>query len=68
MLVLTQTDSDKTGKSYYGETNLYLLSTVANQNCRVELDAIGPIHEVSWSPHYAEFVVVYGSLRDCKLL
>lgn len=60
VLVLTQTEVDKTGKSYYGETNLYLLATVNNFDCRVSLDKEGPIHDVAWNPSSREFAVVYG--------
>ena len=37
LIVLAQTEVDKTGKSYYGETNLYLLSSNGDFDCRVEL-------------------------------
>lgn len=37
LLFLTQTDVDKTGKSYYGETNLYMLSANGTFDCRVSL-------------------------------
>lgn len=37
LLVFAQTDADKTGKSYYGETNLYLMTVVGNYDCRVTL-------------------------------
>ncbi|KAL7273823.1 hypothetical protein RUND412_003300 [Rhizina undulata] len=60
LLVFAQTDADKTGKSYYGETNLFLISVVGNHDCRVELDKEGPIHDVTWSPNSKEFGVVYG--------
>ncbi|CAI2182208.1 5350_t:CDS:10 [Funneliformis geosporum] len=60
LLVLTQTDVDKSNKSYYGETNLYFLSVAANYDCRVGLDKDGPIHDVTWSPNSKEFVVIYG--------
>jgi translation initiation factor 2A len=62
VLVFTHTDVDKTGQSYYGETNLYYLSITGNFDCRVELDHAGPIHEVAWSPNSKEFIVVYGSM------
>lgn len=61
VLVLTNTATDRSGQSYYGETNLYYLSAVGNYDCRVELDAEGPIHDIAWSPNSTEFVVVYGS-------
>ena len=37
VLVLTQTETDTSGQSYYGETNLYYLSAVGNYDCRVTL-------------------------------
>lgn len=37
LIVLAQTEVDKTGKSYYGETNLYLLSASGDFDGRVEL-------------------------------
>lgn len=37
LLFLTQTDVDKTGKSYYGESNLYLMAAAGNYDCRVTL-------------------------------
>jgi translation initiation factor 2A len=58
LVVLAQTEVDKTGKSYYGETTLYLLS--ANFDSRITLDKEGPVHDVDWSPNSKEFCVVYG--------
>ena len=37
LIVLAQTEVDKTGKSYYGETNLYLLSASGDVDVRVQL-------------------------------
>lgn len=37
LLFLTQTEVDKTGKSYYGETNLYMMTASGNFDCRVVL-------------------------------
>ncbi|ORX59490.1 translation initiation factor eIF-2A [Hesseltinella vesiculosa] len=62
LLVLTQTEVDKTGRSYYGETNLYYLAVAGNFDCRVPLDKEGAVHDVAWSPDSKEFVVVYGSM------
>jgi translation initiation factor 2A len=39
LLFLTQTEVDKTGKSYYGETNLYMMAAAGNFDCRVTLGA-----------------------------
>ncbi|KAI1333815.1 translation initiation factor eIF-2A [Xylariaceae sp. FL0016] len=60
LIVLAQTDVDKSNKSYYGETTLYLLSTNGSVDARITLDKEGPIHDVSWSPNGKEFGVIYG--------
>ncbi|KAK6378916.1 hypothetical protein LTS17_006619 [Exophiala oligosperma] len=60
LIVLAQTEVDKTGKSYYGETTLYLLSANGGFDSRIDLDKEGPIHDVSWSPKSNSFAVVYG--------
>ncbi|KAJ1997616.1 hypothetical protein GGI04_005331, partial [Coemansia thaxteri] len=60
LLVLTQTEVDKTGRSYYGESSLYFLAAAGNFDCRVVLDREGPVHDVTWNPVEKEFVVIYG--------
>jgi translation initiation factor 2A len=60
LIVLAQTEVDKTGKSYYGETTLYLLSANGGFDSRIDLDKEGPIHDVTWSPKSNSFAVVYG--------
>ncbi|XTI90857.1 translation initiation factor eIF-2A [Cenococcum geophilum] len=60
LIVLAQTEVDKTNKSYYGETNMYILSANGGFDSRIHLDKDGPIHDVSWSPNSKEFGVVYG--------
>ena len=60
LIVLAQTEVDKSGKSYYGETTLYLLSANGTFDSRIDLDKEGPIHDVTWSPNSKEFGVVYG--------
>ncbi|ETI25076.1 hypothetical protein G647_04447 [Cladophialophora carrionii CBS 160.54] len=60
LIVLAQTEVDKTGKSYYGETTLYLLSANGGVDSRIDLDKEGPIHDVAWSPRSNSFAVVYG--------
>lgn len=49
LLFLTQTEVDKTGKSYYGETNLYMMNALGNFDCRVTLGAYRPF--CSYVPH-----------------
>lgn len=60
VIVLAQTEVDKSNKSYYGETNMYILSANGGFDSRIQLDKEGPIHDVSWSPNSKEFGVVYG--------
>lgn len=60
LIVLAQTEVDKTGKSYYGETTMYLLSANGTVDSRIDLDKEGPIHDVTWSPKSNSFAVVYG--------
>ncbi|KAK4960439.1 hypothetical protein LTR10_003335 [Elasticomyces elasticus] len=60
VIVLAQTEVDKSNKSYYGETNMYILSANGGFDSRVQLDKEGPIHDVSWSPNSKEFGVTYG--------
>ncbi|BDD63289.1 Eukaryotic translation initiation factor 2A [Monascus purpureus] len=60
LIVLAQTDVDRSGKSYYGETTLYLLSASGGFDSRIDLDKEGPIHDVTWNPNSKEFGVVYG--------
>lgn len=68
MLFVTSTDHDKTGKSYYGETNLYMMSTRGDFDCRVALDKEGPVHDFEWNPNGREFVAVYGYMpAKCTL-
>lgn len=60
LLLMTATDHDQSGKSYYGETNLYMLSARGDFDCRVSLDKEGPIHDFEWNPNSREFIVIYG--------
>ncbi|WWC66619.1 uncharacterized protein I206_100522 [Kwoniella pini CBS 10737] len=59
-LFMAQSDVDVTGKSYYGETNLYLVSLDGSFDGLVDLDKEGPIYDFTWSPNSREFVVCYG--------
>eukprot|EP00127_Corallochytrium_limacisporum_P001254 Clim_evm24s47 gene=Clim_evmTU24s47 len=70
VLVLAATDADQTGKSYYGETNLYLLGTQGSVDCRMDLDKEGPIYDMQWNPAPGsnEFIVVYGNAPSKAML
>lgn len=49
LIVLAQTEVDKTGKSYYGETTMYLLSANGGFDSRIDLGMLG----LSRLIHYA---------------
>ncbi|KAK6457856.1 eukaryotic translation initiation factor eIF2A-domain-containing protein [Scheffersomyces xylosifermentans] len=60
LLALASTDHDTSNKSYYGETNLYLLGIAGSYDSRIDLRREGPIHDITWSPSAREFAVSYG--------
>ena len=66
VLVVTSTDVDKTGSSYYGEQGLLYLSARGDGNL-VILDKKGPIYDVQWHPNSEEFCVLYGCIRSLSL-
>lgn len=59
-LFLTTSDVDASGKSYYGETNLYLINLNGQYECKVAVEKEGPIHDFAWNPNSREFAVTYG--------
>jgi len=42
LIVLAQTEVDKSGKSYYGETTLYLMSANGGFDSRIDLGKLKP--------------------------
>lgn len=60
LLALATTDHDTSNKSYYGESNLYLLGIAGAYDSRIDLKKEGPIHDFTWSPLAREFAVSYG--------
>ncbi|KAL2529947.1 Eukaryotic translation initiation factor eIF2A family protein [Forsythia ovata] len=60
LLVVVQSDVDKTNQSYYGETKLNYLTTDGTHEGLVPLRKEGPVHDVQWSNGGKEFAVVYG--------
>ncbi|GLT91582.1 hypothetical protein SLE2022_094630 [Rubroshorea leprosula] len=60
LLVVVQSDVDKTNQSYYGESKLNYLTTDGAFEGVVPLRKEGPIHDVQWSYSGNEFAVVYG--------
>jgi len=59
-LCCATTETDSTGKSYYGETNLYYLSVRDSDSVHVQLDKGGPVYDYNFSPDGNEFAVCYG--------
>jgi len=59
VLLLTSTDVDSSGASYYGKQTLHYLDTKGN-SAMVQLAKEGPIYSVEWNPKGNEFCVVYG--------
>ncbi|XP_051133369.1 eukaryotic translation initiation factor 2A isoform X2 [Andrographis paniculata] len=60
LLVVVQSDVDKTNQSYYGETKLNYLTTDGTYEGLVPLRKEGPVHDAQWSFSSNEFAVVYG--------
>ncbi|XP_046851929.1 eukaryotic translation initiation factor 2A-like [Xenia sp. Carnegie-2017] len=58
-LILTSTEVDQTGGSYYGEQSLQYISTSGDSNT-VILAKKGPIYAIDWNPNSTQFCVVYG--------
>ena len=60
-LIETRTSTDKTGKSYYGESGLHLLYADGSYQGTVPFGTNpGPIQDVAWSPTGKEFMVIQG--------
>ncbi|CAH0747244.1 unnamed protein product [Diatraea saccharalis] len=60
VFVMTQTDVDKTGGSYYGKQSLSYGDVKGNAG-NMSFSKEGPIHAVSWNPGNSnEWVAVYG--------
>lgn len=68
LLVLAQSDVDKTNQSYYGEARLHYLRSNGSHEGSVPLSKEGPVHDVQWSPTGTEFMVVYGFMPACATL
>lgn len=58
-LLLTSTEVDKTGGSYYGKQGLHFIG-LNGQTSMITLSKEGPIYSVEWSPKNQEFCVIYG--------
>lgn len=60
VLCLISTNIDTTGKSYYGESEVYFMDNLGIVDQRVDLPQEGPTYDAAWSPTGMEFVIIYG--------
>lgn len=63
ILVQSATFTDKTGKSYYGESQLHCISVSGTLCTTVQFNQSGPIQDFQWNPllqHCTEFIVIQG--------
>lgn len=60
VLSLISTNIDTTGKSYYGESEVYFMDNLGVVEKRVELPQEGPTYDAAWSPSGMEFIIIYG--------
>ncbi|KAL0663815.1 hypothetical protein Bca4012_100652 [Brassica carinata] len=68
LLVVVQSDVDKTNKSYYGETKLHYLTVDGTHEGLVPLRKEGPVHDVQWSFSGSEFAVTFWDVVSKKQL
>jgi translation initiation factor 2A len=66
VLVLTQMETDDTGKAYYGSTNLYFLRADGQEDATVSAAGDGAVHDVEWCPIQDEFLLLAGDL-PCRM-
>ncbi|ETW05210.1 hypothetical protein H310_04198 [Aphanomyces invadans] len=62
LIIETSTDVDTSGKSYYGETNLFFVQSDGQYDCSIPLTKEGTVHDVQWDPTSKGFVVIAGSM------
>ncbi|KAI4155190.1 MAG: hypothetical protein LQ341_000223 [Variospora aurantia] len=64
LIVLAQTEVDKTGKSYYGETTLYLLSVNGGFDSRIDLGTLRPSLSVDGDDRLTCLIDKDGPIHD----
>lgn len=66
VLLITSTDIDKTGQSYYGKTMLHYLDTKGETSVvQTESDS-AVIHAAEWSPNSNEFAIISGKMPHTR--
>lgn len=62
-IVNCKTDSDSTGKSYYGESMVFLMLPKSKETMNVMVGKSGErVHDVAWAPNGSEFIMIYGAM------
>jgi len=59
-LATATVDVDKSDKSYYGVSHLFIITTTQYDIIQVHLDKTGPLHDTKWAPSGTQFAVCYG--------
>ena len=62
VLIFSQCDVDASNTSYYGSTNLHLLTVDGTIAVAVPQSKEGPIHDVKWAPDGSKFIVSAGTM------
>merc|ERR1712228_822350 len=58
LLAIASSDVDTSGKSYYGNQTVYLLSSRSAQNVKIPIAEKGKLQDVKWHPMGKEFVMI----------
>ena len=61
-LVITRTETDSSGKSYYGETGLYIIRNDGTSDNLANYLSKGNIYDCNWDPSGKHFIVVHGKI------
>eukprot|EP00698_Gefionella_okellyi_P015122 TRINITY_DN4245_c0_g1_i1.p1 TRINITY_DN4245_c0_g1~~TRINITY_DN4245_c0_g1_i1.p1 ORF type:complete len:537 (-),score=102.41 TRINITY_DN4245_c0_g1_i1:161-1771(-) len=68
LVIVTHTEVDTTGKSYFGETGIHYMQADGKFECNLPLAKDGPVHDVAWSPDGKEFIVTAGHMPSRSIL
>lgn len=60
LIALVSTNVDTSGKSYYGQSEVYFMNKRGSVNKRIELPHEGPTYDAAWSPSGDHFIIIYG--------
>jgi translation initiation factor 2A len=66
VLIVTSTDVDKTGESYYGKTMLFYMD-IKGDTAAVQTETdTNSIHAAEWSPTSTEFCIITGKMPNTR--